>query len=1195
MFRRIAGFELRYQMTSPVFWVVAILFFLLTFGAMTIDQIQIGSGGNVHANAPTAIAQTHLILSIFFMFVTTAFVANVIVRDDESGFGPMVRSTRVRKFDYLIGRFAGAFLAAAVAFLAVPLAMWLGSLMPWLDAETLGPNRLQYYAFAYGALALPNVFLTAAIFFAVATVTRSMMYSYVGVVVFLVGYLVLVGLVGSRPELRELIAYIEPFGIGAVTIATRYWTSAESNLSTPPLDGILLANRLLAIGVGLLALVFAYWRFSFAEKGISKRKLRRQAKVEARLGRDTPVLVAQLPPTDPDRARMTQLLFRCRFEILQLVRSPAFFVLLLIGLVNAGAALWTANELYGTPARPLTFAIIETLTGTFAIIPIIIAIYYAGEVVWRDRDRRMHEIVDATALPNWAYIVPKALAVAVVLFATILVSMLAGILIQLLRGGASIEIGQFALWYLLPLSVDMMLTAVLAVFLQSISPNKYIGWGLMVVYLVATITLAGIGFEHPLYSYGQTGAVSLSDMNGTQVGGPAGWWLRLYWSAFALILIVVAHLLWRRGTETRLKARLARLPSRLRGVPGVLIAGAALVFIGTGGFLYWNMNVLNEYRTQDGMRARLAAYEKKFLRYETVLQPSATAMRMRIDLYPDERRMEAQGRYTLVNDTGAPIETLHVRMADVDTQLVRLVVPGADLALDDAADQYRIYRFTTPMQPGATLALDFVTHRQQRGFRATGDDTNVVANGSFLNDGQFAPLIGMNRTGLLTDRTQRRKYGLPADLRPAKLENLAATRRNYVGDADWVMADITVSTSADQTPIAPGSKVSDVTRDGRRTARFVSRAPILAFFSVQSARYAETKARSGNVALSVFHHPGHAYNVQRMLKAMQLSLNYYRREFGPYQFDYARVIEFPGYASFAQAFAGTVPYSERIGFIADTRDPEAIDYVTYVTAHEMAHQYWAHQLISADMQGGTVLVETLAQYSALMVMKDLYGEDQIRRFLKYELDRYLRARGSEAVEELPLNRVENQGYIHYNKGSLAMYLVQDRLGEARVNSVLAALLDRYRFKSQPYARSTDLVDGLMALARTPAERALLSDLFERITIYDLKATSAVTRQLAPGRFETVLTIEARKLYANGEGAEKEAPLSDTIDIGLFTARPGEGAFAARDVLLMERRPITSGRQTLRIITKRRPTHAGIDPYNKYVDRNADDNLIDVPN
>ena len=86
----------------------------------------------------------------------------------------------------------------------------------------------------------------------------------------------------------------------------------------------------------------------------------------------------------------------------------------------------------------------------------------------------------------------------------------------------------------------------------------------------------------------------------------------------------------------------------------------------------------------------------------------------------------------------------------------------------------------------------------------------------------------------------------------------------------------------------------------------------------------------------------------------------------------------------------------------------------------MAHQYWAHQVVGADMQGGTLSSETLAQYSALMVMKKRFGPDQIRRFLKYELDSYLSNRKSEAVEELPLMRVENQGYIHYRKGSLAM-------------------------------------------------------------------------------------------------------------------------------------------------------------------------------
>jgi aminopeptidase N len=330
-----------------------------------------------------------------------------------------------------------------------------------------------------------------------------------------------------------------------------------------------------------------------------------------------------------------------------------------------------------------------------------------------------------------------------------------------------------------------------------------------------------------------------------------------------------------------------------------------------------------------------------------------------------------------------------------------------------------------------------------------------------------------------------------------------------------------------------------------------------------------------------------------MLDAMQRSLAYYRANFGPYQFDYARILEYPGYASYAQAFAGTIPYSERIGFVADTRNPDKIDYVSYVTAHELGHQYWGHQLISADMQGGSMLIESMAQYSALMVMKHQYGDDKIRRFLKYELDTYLRSRGGDVVEEVPLDRVENQGYIHYRKGSLVMYLLQDRLGEARVNAMLRGLLARYRFKGKPFPRSLDLVEGFMSLARTPAERQLVLDLLDRITLYDLKTTAAVTHKLPDGNFETILTIDAAKAYANGTGVEKRAPLADTIDVGVFDQRPGLGSFAAKDVILKERRPIVSGVQTVRIVTPRKPAFAGIDPYNMYVDRNGDDNVMAV--
>ena len=1194
MLARIAAFELRYQLKNPVLWVAASLFFLFAYGVLASDNVSVGGvGGNTHENGPFSLAMIQMVFSVFYMFASTAFVANVIVRDDDTGYGPIVRSTRISKFDYLFGRFLGAFAVAGLGFLAIPLGVWIGSLMPWVDSETIGPNLLSYYFAPYLLLSLPNVLITSAIFFALATATRSMMATYVGVVAFLIlWFAVNVGL-SNAPEYRTAASLADPFGIAAFGEATRYWTPAERNTLLPSAAGMLLWNRLLWLGVTIAALALAFFAYRFADKGASRRQLKRdKAEAAAESEQRTAVASGSLPTASPAGAARQQFISRIRFEMRQVFRSPAFVVLMALGLFNGFAALWFGGEMFGTPTYPVTFALIPRIDNSFTIIPLIIAIYYAGELVWRERERGMHEIIDATPLPNWAFAVPKTIAVSLVLISTLLVAVLAAMLVQLVKGYTNFELGKYMLWYVLPTGFDMILIAVLAVFVQSLSPNKYAGWGIMVLYIVATIVFQSIGLEHNLYLYGNSPLVAYSDLNGAGIYWKAAWWFRLYWGAVAIILLVLAHLLWRRGTETRLKPRVRRVPARLRGSPGLIAAAALLVAVGTGGWIFYNTNILNEYLTRDAGEEYAAEAERRFLRYENLPQPTISHVVLDVDLHPSEIRADVRGRYTLTNLTGQPIRDVHVRNGDRSLELLAIDLAGAQLASHDEEYGYRIYRLDRPMMPGETRDLAFRSRRQQVGFRNANADRRLVPNGTFLNNFEIAPGIGMDRFTLLQERATRRKHGLPSELRPPRLEDLSATRGSYFGGG-WSTADITISTDADQTPIAPGRKVSDQVRNGRRTARFVSDAPILTFFSIQSARYAEARRRHAGVNLSVYYDPAHSWNVNRMLDALERSLDYYQANFGPYQFDQARIIEFPGYETFAQAFANTMPYSEAIGFAADNSDPDAIDYVSYVTAHELGHQYWAHQVIGARMQGATVLSETLAQYSALMVMKHTYGEDKIRRFLQFELDNYLRSRGQEGIEEQPLFRVENQGYIHYRKGSLVMYLLQERLGEAAVNRALRGLLARYRFHGAPYPRSLDLIQLLRQEATTPEQQALITDLFERITVFDLKVDQPTAVRRPDGRWDVTVTVEAHKFYAGGRGEESEAPLNDRIEVGLFTALPGHGTFDRSNVVLMERRPIRGGRQVLRFIAARRPTHAGVDPYNFYIDRNSDDNVAPV--
>ncbi|HEY1750182.1 MAG TPA: M1 family aminopeptidase [Caulobacteraceae bacterium] len=1198
MFFKIAGFEFRYQLRQPIFWVAVFLFGLFAFGSVASSNIQIGSTDNIHKNAPFVIAQSTLVLATIYMFVVVAFIANVIVRDDETGYGGIVRSTRISKFDYLYGRFLGAFVAAALAFLAVPFGLWLGSSAPWVDRETLGPLVLSNYAYGYFVLGLPILFLTGSIFFALTTVTRSMMWTYVGLIALLVLRSIL-NIVLSKPGLEHVAAVWEPFGGGAFGAATRYWTASERNTLVPAIAGDLLLNKIIWMSAGVGILAIAYQLFSFKSSERSGRSRRARAAVagavEAPLQPDLAPLGRMATPRHDRRAAWAQLWARTRLDAGQVFKSPAYFVLLGLAALLSGVNLWLATDVSGYGGRifPVTRVMVQTLNGIFNAFTLIIAGYYAGELVWRERERKTEEIIDATPVADWMFVVPKTLAISLVLISTLVIGALVAMLIQAIKGYADFQIGEYLLWYVLPVGIDAILIAVLALFVQALVPHKFVGWAVMVIYLISTIVLNNLGFEDNLYQYGSGPNTPLSDMNGQGHYWIGAYWFRLYWSAFAVILLVIAYGLWRRGTESRLRPRLRQLPRRLRGGAGVVLVLALAVFVASGAYAFYNTHVLNPYRTTIGDEKFAADYEKKFWGFAGLPQPKITAVKLDIQIWPHQTRVVTHGAYVLQNKTAAPISEVHVRFTR-DAAVDSLAIDGAHLKTDFAGYNYRIYAFDKPMQPGETRNLTFATTFQQRGFKNSQNILQIMDNGTFVNDKDLSPIIGMDRQLLLQDRGKRRKYKLPAERRMPALGTPGADQVNYIGhDADWLTADITVTTDADQIPIAPGYKVSEQVANGRRSVRFVTDSPILDFFSAQSARYAVSTVPYKGVAISVYYDAKHPWNIGRIQKAMEAGLDYYQANFSPYQFRQVRVLEFPApQGSFAQSFANTIAWSENIFFIADQRDPERIDMVTYVGAHELGHQWWAHQVVGADEQGSTVLSETLAQYSAAMVMKHMYGPNMMRKFLKFELDSYLRARGGDVLQEQPLERVENQQYIHYRKGSLVMYRLQDEIGEDAVNRALRHLLHDFAFKGPPYPTSLDLVRDLRAEA--PADKQqLITDLFEKITLYDVKASNAVARKRPDGTYDLTFTVDAKKVYADGLGRETPTPMNETLEIGAFDVQPGETGYNQSKVIAVSKAPIHTGVQTVHMVVARLPKFAGVDPFSELIDRNSDSELTKV--
>lgn len=411
---------------------------------------------------------------------------------------------------------------------------------------------------------------------------------------------------------------------------------------------------------------------------------------------------------------------------------------------------------------------------------------------------------------------------------------------------------------------------------------------------------------------------------------------------------------------------------------------------------------------------------------------------------------------------------------------------------------------------------------------------------------------------------------------------------HYIGESDWVNIETVISTSQDQIAVAPGSLVEQWEKDGRRYYRYRVDHPSLNFYSFISARYEVAREKWNDVDVEVYYHPEHKWNVPRMVDSIKSSLEYCSKHFGPYRHKQARIIEFPRTAAFAQAFPGTMPYSESIGFIADLKDPEDIDFVFYVVAHEMAHQWWAHQVIGAKMQGATLLSESLAQYSALMIMEHHYGREMMRKFLKYEMDRYLSGRGRETADEKSLLEVNpSQGYVHYQKGSVVLYYLKEMIGEDRINVALKNIVDKFAYRDPPYPNSYALVDELKK--QLPSElQYLIKDLFEDITLFANRTLEAKYSKLDNGKFHVVIDVQCEKFKSDPKGKNEPAELHDWIEIGAF-AKPEPKKKDGKQ-LYRERIFVDKAQSTFEFDVDDVPDLVGIDPFFLLIDRMPEDNL-----
>jgi ABC-2 type transport system permease protein len=1208
MFWEIFTFELRLRAKSISTYIYFLVWFAFAFLCVASESFgPIGfTNGKVLLNGPYAASFNATGICLFGVIIIAAIFGTSILRDFQRDTYQMLFTKPISKVAYLGGRWAGSLVVTVLVFSGSLLGEYIGTLAPWADHSRIGPNHLWWYMQPFLSITVVQIFVMGSLFFMVAALSRKIFVVYVqGAAVFMIYIIGITAFSATRSLERFWSGIFDPVGFLLVDDIARYWTVVEKNTqlfswSAHVANGVFLYNRLLWLGVGFASLTTVWVFFPMSVEALTAvaqgrraAKAKQQEELELRPARS--LVSARLPKVQqvfggPTTWAQFLSLFRLRIKlILREIPFWAIVVLMIAFAVNNG---YFAGRVAETDVWPVTYMMLQAVEGSAMLFFFIVAGLYAAELIWRERDIHFEGIHDALPMRESVDWLSKLASITFVELILLTVAGLCGIVMQTILGYHHYELLQYAKELYLVTFPQVITVALFALFVHTIVHNKFVGHGIVIGVFVLEPILFNFGWENTLYLFGNVPQYTYSDMNGYGHFVPSLFWSIAYWGSVAALMGVVSVLFARRGNDDGWAARFRLAAGRVsRLMPAAALC--ALIAIGSGAWYYYNAHVLNEYLNAKQRREIQAEYEKNFKKYENWPQPKVVAVNSQIDIDPGQRSFSGRGQYTLRNKTSKPISEIHITDVNQSVTQVRFDHPF-HLVSSSPRHMYSIYALEQPLEPGANMQMTFSVGWKSRGFRDGNEKAELAYNGTFF-DSSYFPGIGYAQTTELDDPRRRREEKL-GDLEEmaSRGDPVQSLYNVFMKDSDWISYHTVVSTSANQIAIAPGYLERKWQEKGRNYFEYdMGSTSILDFHAYLSGQYQVRRDQYKGVNLEVYYIPGHEYNIDDMLASAKAGLDYFQANFSPYQFQQFRIMEFPRYRTFAQSFSNTVPYSEGIGFIQRIMKKHDIDFTYFVTAHELGHQWWAHQLTGANVQGSNMMSETLAEYSALMVMKQKYGADQMHRFLRHELDRYLRGRSTEVRHEPPLALVQREPYVWYQKGGQIMYTLADYVGEDKVNLALHNFLMQYRYANanntttEPYPDTRQLVSALRA--QTPPElQYLIDDGFDSIVLYDNKATSATVTPTSDHKYKVTLQVQARKVKADGNGNESPMALNDYIEIGVF-----KGAKDEEQPLYLKKEKLTKEQNMFEIVVNEEPTRAGIDPYNKLVDRIADDNMIDV--
>ncbi|MEL6558929.1 MAG: M1 family aminopeptidase [Bacteroidota bacterium] len=1162
--------------------------FMITAGGMKLPK--------VNSNAPYMISYALSIASMGAIFVAALFGANSILRDWEHKMTEMVYATPVKKLQFLTARFTGTILASVLAFSGVALGMIAVLFTPLVDQAQVGDINLWHYLWNMLVIVLPNILVCASLIFLIGTISRHRISIYVGgfaIYVFYMAAGVFTGapwLANASPasaEAMSLAAIFDPLGISAFYEQTDQWSNLQRNTQLISLQGNFLINRLFWVSISFVLLLLSYKIFNFR----TLKKVRKKETVSA----DEAVTVKTYQPVAvqlSDRlSDVKSFLSLLRIEVTTILKSIPFLVTMSLWLFIIGMETFSMAT-GGTRMQgnyPLTGFMISNILEVFSALAMIVIIFYSSEQIFRNKSVQINELIDSSPVSSLHLYSSKFLALLLIPATMILLAVAIAVAAQISVGYYHFELLVY-LKLVYYAGAPILIVVAIALFTQSLVSNKYVGMVLtgIIVFILGSQFGRLMGLEHLLFNiavpfYGIS-KIGHSDFLGYGAYATAFHWRMIYGLAFAAILMLINIHIWNRGTSVSLLHRLKLIKSQAGNSWKILFGTAVMLFIGSGVYIFYQTNINNDYITRNERLDWMQQYEEKYRAMIDAPQPSIADVYSEIDLFPSEQRYEVRGKYLIVNNHKNPMDQALLSLSKV-SEFRNLEINRAKITEDRRFGHYQV-DFDKPLMPGDTLEMNFSFHSGWSPFSGHVPFNSIVENGSFMRISHYFPYFGYNAEREISNPDIRSERGLvehEEEIKKLETDDYA----DY--DYDFTNLEMKISTAGDQTVIFPGQLLSTKQENGRNHFHFKSYRPGPFRFAIASARYEVQNADYKGVAIEIYHHSNHAFNVDHLMTSVKQTLDYCTENYGPYQYDtfrYAEVSQFTeGFA--ATAYPHTIYNIEDKGFLSNQRDENGIDIILQLVAHEFGHQWWAGQVDPEYREGGIILTESLAQYTEIMLYEKHMNKRRVMDALNVELSLYLRGRGFE--EERPLYKAKpGQPTIPYSKGIKVMYAIQDLIGEKQLNKALASLVENYAWPKLP-PTSLDLLDAIYAVS-PPETHSLIDDWMKRIVIYDLKTTDATVTETSDGQYEVTIQFETKRYEEDGNGVAKQIALNEDFAVGVFS---GYDVASEKNTLYLEKHRFDSDNSELTITVNEKPEYVAIDPYIVMIDRNRTDNLMKI--